>query len=505
MVRLRLPVTCVAASALLVAGCGSNEGTAYVGSGDDAQWAVIQEYIELREAWDSSAGELRNALASISGGAPDEMLQRLEEAHGPLPDVSAAVAAAREIIGTGGAYTAKAAAFLLARVGDPVAMLERARQVGNLAQEVGLEAANATFRADEDLAWEALIAHVGPEWAIVQDYLDEQGGGPPDTSKAIRAAAAARAVLDAGTHVKTVEAAEFLIDHALSLPSRDRHVVVAARALEANVPPGYTGWPRILRRLDFVRGLGRMGSAPNSPVDSFFERAADADDPVLRAAARYGLAVGLMRNDSPEGRESRRERALAMATGLSAGVEDETYDGGVPGSGRPVRTFAEAEADLIATIRHGSVGGTLPELSGRRLDGTEEPLAAYRGRVLLIDWWATWCVPCIIALPELRELVADLPADRFALLAISVDEEVATVTELMEREPMPWRNWHVGTGSDLERVLGVQGFPTYILADEEGTILAHGLGPLRRLRCMVERAVAGEDPTCPPAEWMGRP
>ena len=58
MVRLRLPVTCVAASALLVAGCGSNEGTAYVGSGDDAQWAVIQEYIELREAWERAvAGE----------------------------------------------------------------------------------------------------------------------------------------------------------------------------------------------------------------------------------------------------------------------------------------------------------------------------------------------------------------------------------------------------------------------------------------------------------------
>lgn len=89
------------------------------------------------------------------------------------------------------------------------------------------------------------------------------------------------------------------------------------------------------------------------------------------------------------------------------------------------------------------------ERMGRRLDGTEEPLSAYSARVLVIDFWATWCVACIDALPELREMVADLPVDRFALLAISVDEELETVTEFMEREAMPWRNWHRGRSRTL--------------------------------------------------------
>ena len=138
---------------------------------------------------------------------------------------------------------------------------------------------------------------------------------------------------------------------------------------------------------------------------------------------------------SEEDLAARRERALEQATGLSAGVEDETFDDStrrVVDDEAP-RTFAQAEADLIASIRHATISGTLPEWTGRRLDGTEEPLSAYRGRVLLIDFWATWCVPCIDALPDLREMVADLPADRFALLAISVDEELGTVTEFMER------------------------------------------------------------------------
>ena len=109
-----------------------------------------------------------------------------------------------------------------------------------------------------------------------------------------------------------------------------------------------------------------------------------------------------------------------------------------------------------------------------------KPLSAYRGRVLLLDFWATWCVPCIDALPELRQLVADLPADRFALLAISVDEDLTTVTEFMTDEPMPWENWHVGVSSELERMLDVRGFPTYLLAvaGDDPDLLASEL-PLR--------------------------
>jgi len=51
--------------------------------------------------------------------------------------------------------------------------------------------------------------------------------------------------------------------------------------------------------------------------------------------------------------------------------------------------------------------------------------------------------------------------------------------------------------------LSHRGVPTYVLADEQGVIVANGFGPLPRLRCMAERAVAGEEPTCSPTEWMG--
>ena len=307
----------------------------------------------------------------------------------------------------------------------------------------------------------------------------------------VRAVAAARAIIDAGNVEKMVKAAEFLVDHAIGVPRNDWHIAVGARALAAHTPD-YADWPRVLRTLDMARG---MGATPS--IDGFFaEMAAGADNPVVRATARYYLAAGLMRGAnaftlSSQNRAARRERALDEATGLSVGVEDEIFDDPSrrtgDGAGAP-RTFAQVEAELITSIEHATVGGTLPEWTGRRLDGMEEPLSVYRGRVLLIDFWAT-CPPCIEALPDLRQLVSDLPSDGFALLAISVDAEVATVTEFMQKEPMPWYNWHVGVSSDLERILDVSGFPTYLLVDVDGAILFNGNAPFARLRCMAERAV----------------
>ena len=166
-------------------------------------------------------------------------------------------------------------------------------------------------------------------------------------------------------------------------------------------------------------------------IDALLEKlASEADDPVLRAAARYYVAAGLMRSTntlweledpgarpqgalaaawqrvvvarrsatrqraveaatrSPTLRSTRaseiaaaRQAALDAATGLSAGVGEEEFRGYGTG-GMRARTFAEAEADLIRSIWHGTVGGTLPELTGARLDGAEEFAAGQGARAM---------------------------------------------------------------------------------------------------------------------------
>ena len=354
-------------------------------------------------------------------------------------------------------------------------------------------------------------ADVKPDWAVVEEYLDGQRGwtesirehaaaevssdelsrsalhSVPDGPDPGRAMAAAMAILEQdGAHEKTVEAAEFLIHEGHLVSDRHRHMYAAAKAL-LEYAPGYEDWPRVLSRMDGRRIFG------GTVIDAFFEElASEAQDPALRATGRYYVAVGLMRAanglasspaffiTSPLGptadTEAQRQRALEVATGLSVDVEEEQFLGRIPlGPSTPL-TLAEAEADLVRSIRHGTVGATLPDVTGMRLDGVEESLSDYRGRVVLLDFWATWCGPCIQALPDLRELVAEVSADRFALIAISVDEELETVTRFMEDEPLPWINWHVGTGSDIGRLLRVVSFPTYVLVDEHGKILARTTG-----------------------------
>ena len=349
------------------------------------------------------------------------------------------------------------------------------------------------------------LPDVGPDWSIVREYLATQAawsGRPPELEAGLsaeerrrrlqaawderpdirRAIAAATAIVDAGrTHDRTRDAADFLVAQTFREPDAVRHMLRGARALIAHLPD-YERWTRVLAQMDARRFYGAAGESSAPDLDRFFEElASSSENPTVRAMARYYAAAGLMQSinaallETGE-RDPRRQRAIEAATGLSAGVERERFGDTRSGSVGTSRTFAEVEADLLRTIRHATVGGTVLDMTGRRLDGTEGRLSSYRDRVVLINFWATWCVPCIEVLPELRELVAELPADRFALLGISVDEELETVTAFREREPMPWTNWHAGIESDITRAWAVRGFPTYVLVDDQGVILARGSG-----------------------------
>ncbi len=320
-------------------------------SAGNAQWAVVQEYLDLQTAWEEQAGGMHD-LFMAGDGTVEENLQRAEEEHGQLPDATAALAAARQLVAAGGPYMMEAAEFLIERSAGPMSMIDplRHERLEELVAEVGPAEAFAALHAAEDVMWEVLIATIGPDWSVVQDYLDEQdawfermrataaeGGGPPGMQKrpsVVRAVATARAILNAeGVHEKTVAAAEFLVDHAWDVPRGDWHGAVGARALATHAPPDYGRWPRVLGALDMAPRPSGTG-VPVSPIDEFFaEVASNADNPVLRAAAQYHLAAGLMHeakrsmmSSSDEDHAARRERALDQAKGLSAGVEDETFD-----------------------------------------------------------------------------------------------------------------------------------------------------------------------------------
>ena len=299
--------------------------------------------------------------------------------------------------------------------------------------------------------------------------LDALGAHPP----VVRTTAAALAVVESGEGESVEKAATFLIEDTTRIAGRGPVVLRAARALNANVPD-YEGWPDTLIALD----SGRYRA--DASIDQFFaEFAAHAVDPAAGATARYYHAAGLVlaANEAaadPAKAAKVRERALAATKGLSQGVEEVRFARPLkPGDDSAYGTIAEAEAGLVYRIEHAMVGGTLPNLAGTTVEGLEENLSDYSGKVVLIDFWATWCGPCIAALPKLRELVEEQPADRLALIASSADEKLEEVTEFQEGEPMPWPNWHVGVGSEIARTWTSASSRPTLLANEEDSRLAN--------------------------------
>ena len=479
----------IASAALAILGCGvsGDSGDAQMPSADD-HWKIVQAYIDMDTAWHAKTNEIYRA------DDPDEERERrLAEERGEHPDIMLAVTAARAIVDAGGERVLDAAKFL---VEHPQGL-------------------STTENEDIEYGMAALKSLVGPDWSRVEtlknaqdewqqrydeiidaDIPDEEKRGRLDelgrlAPEDAAATAAALAIVELGSgHEKSREAAEFLIKPGVGAPAPESALMAAKAVLEHS--PNYDDWANVLSWLDGVRPWDRTGSV----YEFIAEMAANASDPVDRATARYFAAVALMDglgrgSITPEKRDDMRRRALEHAVGLSLGVEEEAFVRELTVDGETVtKTLAETEAMLVHGLRHAIAGGTLADETGRRLDGSEEKLSAYAGKVVLLDFWATWCGPCIGALPELRELAAAHPKDRFEILAISVDEEAETVIEFLEEEPMPWAHWHIGAQSELGRSWQIRVFPTYMVADVDGKILSRG-STLEDSKALIEQALNG--------------
>ena len=81
-------------------------------------------------------------------------------------------------------------------------------------------------------------------------------------------------------------------------------------------------------------------------------------------------------------------------------------------------------------------GGSTPGLELRELSGASHDLAAYRGKVVLVNFWATWCEPCRAEMPSIERLRQQFSDAPFAVLAVNVDEPEARIRKFLERMPL---------------------------------------------------------------------
>ena len=113
------------------------------------------------------------------------------------------------------------------------------------------------------------------------------------------------------------------------------------------------------------------------------------------------------------------------------------------------------------------------EITFKSTDGRKVDLAKLKGKVVLVDFWATWCGPCIAELPNVKKTYAKYHEKGFEIVGISLDQSKDKLTDFVKENEMPWPQHFDGLGwkNEFAVMYGIQGIPAMWLVDKEGNLV----------------------------------
>lgn len=123
-------------------------------------------------------------------------------------------------------------------------------------------------------------------------------------------------------------------------------------------------------------------------------------------------------------------------------------------------------------------GTDAPDFSGKTLRGNSLDLSKYKGKYVLLDFWGTWCGPCLEEIPNLKKAYTKFSGVNFEIVGISVDRDPQHVLKFIQERNMEWPQIFEEYRSEeqpISNLYGVIGYPTQYLISPDGKIVAHGL------------------------------
>ncbi len=225
-------------------------------------------------------------------------------------------------------------------------------------------------------------------------------------------------------------------------------------------------------------------------------------DRVARGQAALGLAW-LAKRKFQQAEPKGGPDAAALAAQAEQAFESVVHDYGdcpnlrTVGVRPPASTLGgEAEPELFE-LRHLSIGRAAPEIQGEDLDGGGLKLSDYRGKVVLLVFWASWCGPCMDEVPQEKALVERFKGRPFALVGVNGDSSKMSAAKAVTENQISWPsfwNGKEGPGGPIPVAWNVRSWPTIYVLDGQGVIRYKNLRGKRLDEAVEQLVSAAEKP-----------
>jgi len=143
---------------------------------------------------------------------------------------------------------------------------------------------------------------------------------------------------------------------------------------------------------------------------------------------------------------------------------------------QPLLDYKQARAEAKAQKERLAIGKEAPNFEFPTVDGKMINLKDFRGKYLIVDFWASWCGPCRNEIPHLKEAYAEYKDKGVEILSVSIDKSKNAWKKAMRQENMTWPQIQApGSGKDIMKEYQFSGIPYIILLDKEGKIVGKQL------------------------------
>jgi thiol-disulfide isomerase/thioredoxin len=186
-------------------------------------------------------------------------------------------------------------------------------------------------------------------------------------------------------------------------------------------------------------------------------------DHAIQAQACLSLATLL--ESKAESKPDERAKLDKETEGLLERVVEKYAD---------IKPAAEEAKRKLFEIRHLAIGKEMPDISGTDAEGKKLDLANYRGKVVVVDFWASWCGPCMAMVPHEKELVKRMDGKPFVLLGVNLDRSRSALEKSQKEHDITWHSIYDEDGKIASK-FNVQYIPTIYVLDARGVIRYKGV------------------------------